>query len=192
LNGIYLKGGKMKKLAIVFISFFIVIGVSSFARADFVQYDVSPVSFYVVDDNDDPGPDGDDQVALSIAANYLPTGYVLQWLDEGVWSDVSSSITIATGADDWEQVFLRLYNPDSGAVDNDADLTFFSPEGSNLWNGVTIAWDDAANWYSQFSILSCDTDDNVAPSAPIPGVLWLFVSGLFGVAGIRRFAKGRA
>lgn len=171
----------MKKILIVLLLVTVLIGMATGVVASFFQDDVDPVRFYVVDDNSDPPALGDDSVTLS-GFGVLQTGWSLEWLDNGSWTtinDLASGITIPTGADDWELVYLRIV---SGiTVDDIADLTFFNPEG-DIWNSVRIDWNEDGYWWTEFTFLGAGDDDNVAP-IPIPASALLFSSGLVGLIG---------
>jgi hypothetical protein len=171
----------MKKILMVLLLVTVSIGMTTGASASLVFEDVSPVSFYVVDDNSDPSPDGDDSVTLS-GFGVLETQWSLEWLDDGSWTtitDLATGITIDTGTDDWELVYLRIVK--GGETDDTADLTFYNPEGG-LWNTVRIDWDEDGTWYTEFSLFGAGDDDNVAP-IPIPTSALLFCSGLIGLIG---------
>jgi len=156
------------------------------AEADFIQGHLNPVRFFVVDDNSNPSPDGDDAVTLS-GGSFIPDGWALQWSDfaGGPWADVGdlgAGLKVDTGSDDWNLVYFRITK--NGSVDNTANLTFFGSDG-DLWNNVRIEWDETGLWYTSFSFLTPGDNDNVAP-VPLFASAFLLGSGLIGLVGIRR------
>ena len=177
----------MKKLFIIVFSMTIIMVFATGALSQFVQTDVNPARFYVVDDNSDPSPGGDDSVTLS-GINWLAAGWSLEYsIDNISWNpaDVASGITIATGPDDWELVYFRIIDG-SDNIDNIADLKFLNPEG-DLWNSVFIYW-DGNDSYTNFTYLGADGDDNVAP-VPIGSSALLLGSSIFGLMGFGIWRK---
>ena len=166
----------MKRLWLALFVFTLVTGICTAVQASFFQDDLQPVCFWVVDDNSDPAPNGNDEVTLSFFG-VISAGWTLEYGYDNVhWTTLGASGQIgpiSTGPDDWELIYFRLSS--ATAVDDMADLEFLGPEG-DLWNSVTIFWNDKDD-YTNFSSLVAWDDDNVAP-VPIPGSALILGSGI--------------
>ena len=157
---------------------------------------MDPVTFYVVDD--DTGSN-DDSVTLSFDYYNWGNDVKLQYsLDNSSWSNVSNgSMSVNTGTDNWQQVWLRLADDDGNSVDTDGDVTFSSLESnSGLYNSVSVVWSqvDIQNYGTidiNISVGTANDDDNigVVPAVPVPAAIWLLGSGLLGLAVFRRRPK---
>jgi len=181
----------MKKVFMVLFVFAMVTGIGTVAQASLIQNNLSPVRFFVVDDNSDPNPGvGDDSVTLTITGN-LPTDWHLQYSPDGTsssWTAPGSSLTIATGTDDWELAYFSI--TDGSNTVNIADLEFVSPEG-DLWNSVLVFWDGYKD-YGSFEFMVADNDDNIA-QVPIPASALLLGSGIVGLIAFgQRMRKRRS
>ncbi|MCK4807810.1 MAG: hypothetical protein KAT09_09190, partial [Candidatus Aegiribacteria sp.] len=153
----------MKKIIAAIVLALVIVWGVGIQQADAGYMD--PVSFFVVDDNDDPAPAGDDSVTLSIT-NINIGGASLQYsLDNIAWANTGASFTVLTGPGDWKKVYMRLLFADT-TTDTGGIVTFSGPEG-DLFNAVFIKWNPSIS----LSIAVAEGDDNVAP-VPIPGAVW--------------------
>ena len=164
-----------KRFLIPVLAFIMLLAFAQVAKANFVQT-LDEVSFYVVDDNTLPSG-GNNSVDLAIPSIGL-TGTLQYSINNNTWNYVTdSSLTIATGSDDWERVWFRL---DMGSSYVTKGTLTFTGQDGNLWNAVAIKWDN--NGYT-FGVSS--DNDNVAP-VPISAAVWLLGSGLIGLVAVRR------
>ena len=177
---------KKRVLALLFLA--LIIGVHTAAQGaptgPFNQGFLDPVCFWVVEDSTEP----DNQVSLT-ASSYGVGDFTLQYkYSSSGWQAFGTQQNISTGDDDYELVYLRLY--DGSTEDTGGNLTFQGYEAPDdsyspgLYNTVIIDWAETS---FQLTIATAGADDNIAP-VPIPHAALLLGSGVLGliILGSRR------
>ena len=172
----------MKK--VLFTSLFVlamVLGIGTVAQASssFFQSDLEPVSFWVLNGSDD------DTVQLMVSSTPTTVGTGLEYsVNQTNWFEANTidmvSIDIL-GEDDRELVYWKFNG------NNVADLTFFDGNDDDLWDSVTIYWDDISIELS-FVVPVCG--DSVAP-VPIPASALLLGSGMVGLIAFGKRVRKR-
>jgi hypothetical protein len=156
------------------------------------------VSFWAVND---PDPDANSPVILSITNLGLPVEYSL---DKDHWEIFANPIiidlskiplVISPGTSLVEiptatktMVYLRLVDGSlDGGFDYSGQLTFSGYDrviyGVDAYNSLTINWNNTEA--TTITITTPQNYDNVAP-VPIPAALWLLGAGVMAIIGIRR------
>jgi hypothetical protein len=91
------------------------------------------------------------------------------------------------------------YIPQTAGTETIAgDGDYFSVNGDNLWLEFELYYDDRDGWIGNYLIQDSNAQFSIggqyaraiAPSAvPIPGAIWLFISGGLAMAGYRKKSK---
>jgi hypothetical protein len=164
---------KTKKLMfgiVLIAAFLMVLPMNAFASVQ------PPASFYLIDNPNDPPPNGDNLVDLDIFNINVST------LDYSF--DGSSWFNYAGGAFSVDTAKLIYFR--ANGTDTNGDLTFQSPQGNyyglQAYRSLIIDWGGAQ---TTVSFSTPENQDFLAP-VPIPAAAWLFGAGLFGLVGIRR------
>lgn len=187
----------MKKMQILVIFSFLILGLTSLAEAmvaippaEDPFTEVSDTARFLVINNF--GDTGDGEVNLAIQGYTFPTGTLQYKYGESDWLSIAGygqTLHIDTGADFRELVYFRfLLSPEQTITK--ASMTF-SGYDDPFYNSVSMLFGPTTpppgSPYGSvaFAVATPGGSDHVAP-APIPGAVWLLGSGLFGLFGIRR------
>jgi hypothetical protein len=161
----------MKKIQIIAIILFLILGITPHVKAD-------SVSFLMYDQ---PGLQGDGQITFNVFnLDYsgAQTSAVLEYrIDNLAWQEFSSAVITIPGVQ--HKLTFQLA-PNNAPIITTANLLYQGQDGI-YYNGANMLWEN----YGDISSVTMSNKDKISP-VPIPAALWLLGTGLLGLLGLRR------
>jgi len=162
-------------VGLIFVAAFLMVLPSSALSASY-----PPVSFYLIDNPNDPLPDGDNLVELDVF-NYGVTSLDYSW-DGSNWESYTGD---GFDVDTTRLIYFRADESYTTGLMTFQALQTEQYYGLPAYRSLVIDWAGGAS--TELTFTTAKYKDFLAPApVPIPATAWIFGAGLVGLIGVRR------